>query len=199
MLFQGEEFGSTAPFPFFAGHSGDLAAAVHKGRAEFLAQFPGVKASGMATVPDPSDPKTIEVCRIDWSQREQNQQSLVLHRDLLRVRRTDPVLSKQPGADSGELDGAVLGPQAFCLRFFSDEHGDRLLVVNLGIGLTLAPAPEPLLAPPMGKRWRQLWSSESVEYGGYGTPPLDADGRGWRIPAQSTVLLAAIDQEDARS
>src|SRR5438105_1565590 len=30
MLFQGEEFGSTSPFPFFAGHTGDLAKAVRK-------------------------------------------------------------------------------------------------------------------------------------------------------------------------
>jgi hypothetical protein len=33
------------------------------------------------------------------------------------------------------------------------------------------------------------WSSESTRYGGSGTPPLDQEGRGWRIPAQATVLL----------
>jgi maltooligosyltrehalose trehalohydrolase len=194
MLFQGEEFGASAPFPFFAGHTGELAKAVYKGRAEFLAQFPGVKESGLATVLDPADPRTMEKCRIDWRQREENRRSLALHRELLRLRREDPVISRQPAADPRERDGAVIAPQAFCLRFFSEEHGDRLLVVNLGIGLALDPAPEPLLAPPAGKRWQMLWSSECAEYGGYGTPELDAEGAGWHIPAQSTVLLAASER-----
>jgi maltooligosyltrehalose trehalohydrolase len=195
MLFQGEEFGATAPFPFFAGHTGDLAKAVYKGRAEFLAQFPGVKASGMATVLDPADPNTMESCRIDWPQTDENRRSLSLHRELLRLRREDPVISRQPAADPRDRDGAVIAPHAFCLRCFSEEFGDRLIVVNLGIGLALDPAPEPLLAPPAGKRWQMVWSSDSAEYGGYGTPPLDAEGEGWHIPAQSTVLLAARERE----
>jgi maltooligosyltrehalose trehalohydrolase len=191
MLFQGEEFGSTSPFPFFAGHSGDLAKAVLEGRTEFLAQFPAVKVTGSATVRDPSDPATMEACRLDWNEREKNQASLRLHRDLIALRRSDPVLSAQQGAATGSLDGAVLDDNAFVLRYFSDEHGDRLLVVNLGIGLTLHPAPEPLLAPPAATRWTMRWSSECVEYGGYGVPPVDAEGQGFRIPAQSAVLLVA--------
>jgi maltooligosyltrehalose trehalohydrolase len=199
MLFQGEEFGSTSPFPFFAGHSGELAKAVHAGRAEFLAQFPGVEASGRQTVPDPANPETLERSRVNWMEREENTMSLAMHRDLLRVRRDDPVISRQAGAATGDLDGAVIAPEAFCLRYFSAEHGDRLLVVNLGIRLDLAPAPEPLLAPPAGKCWRMLWSSECVEYGGYGTPRLDQEDSGWHIPAQAAVLLAARDVDEPES
>ena len=87
--------------------------------------------------------------------------------------------------------GAVLDDHAFVLRYFSTKHGDRLLVINLGIGLTLRPAPEPLLAPPAGRRWKMKWSSECVAYGGYGTPPLDAEGAAFQIPAQCAVLLTA--------
>src|SRR5207249_3824305 len=68
----------------------------------------------------------------------------------------------------GEVDGAVLGPHAFVLRWFSQP---RLLVVNLGLDLELAAAPEPLLAPPEGTRWRVLWSSEDPRYGGGGVLP----------------------------
>jgi maltooligosyltrehalose trehalohydrolase len=191
MLFQGEEFSASAPFPFFAGHNGDLASAVLKGRTEFLQQFPGVKASGQATVRDPSDPATMESCRLDWSERESKASSVRMHRDLFALRKSDPVISAQHGAATGQLDGAVLEDQAFVLRYFSDEHGDRLLLVNLGIGVTLHPAPEPLLAPPSGHRWRMQWSSECVEYGGYGTPPIDEEGAGFTIPAQCAVLLIA--------
>jgi maltooligosyltrehalose trehalohydrolase len=105
------------------------------------------------------------------------------------------VLSRQGGAADNSLDGAVLGDHAFVLRYFSDDHGDRLIVVNLGVGLTLHPAPEPLLAPPSGRQWKTLWSSECVEYGGYGTPPLDEEGQGFRLPAQCTVLLGAMAAE----
>jgi maltooligosyltrehalose trehalohydrolase len=189
MLFQGEEFGATSPFPFFAGHSGELARAVLAGRTEFLSQFPGVRHGGQGTVLDPADPDTMRVAQLDWRQRDENAASLALHRDLIALRKSDPVISAQCSAATGDLDGAVLDDHAFVLRYFSRAHGDRLLVVNLGIGLRLDPAPEPLLVPPAGTRWQTQWSSECVEYGGYGTPPLDEEGRGWVIPAQATVLL----------
>jgi maltooligosyltrehalose trehalohydrolase len=67
-------------------------------------------------------------------------------------------------------------------------------VVNLGRNLRLYPAPEPLLAPPEGRRWAMAWSSEEPEYGGSGTPELDTD-EGWRIPGEATVLLAAVTEE----
>ena len=60
--------------------------------------------------------------------------------------------------------------------------------------LRLAPAPEPLLAPPEGKRWQTAWSSEDPAYGGNGTPELDTDD-GWRIPGEATVLLIAVAEE----
>ena len=70
-----------------------------------------------------------------------------MHRDLLRLRKDDPLLGK---AQRGTFDGAVLGAAAFVLRFFGRAQDDRLLIVNLGAHLHLDPAPEPLLAPPLG-------------------------------------------------
>src|SRR6185503_7719163 len=95
-----------------------------------------------------------------------------LHRDLLRLRREDPVLRRQRPRG---LDGAVLGEQAFVVRFFAEDGLDRLLLVNLGRDLRLDPAPEPLLAPPAGTGWQLAWSSDGVDYGGCGTPPLETE------------------------
>ena len=39
MLFQGQEFGASSPFLFFADHDGELADAVQRGRAEFVSHF----------------------------------------------------------------------------------------------------------------------------------------------------------------
>jgi maltooligosyltrehalose trehalohydrolase len=86
------------------------------------------------------------------------------------------------------VDGAVLSSHALVLRFFGGEHGDRLLIVNLGRDLQLDPAPEPLLAPTGNTIWRTLLSTESARFGGCGTPPLDTE-ENWRIPGEAAVLL----------
>jgi maltooligosyltrehalose trehalohydrolase len=112
-----------------------------------------------------------------------------LHRDLLKLRRDDPVFRRRR---RGGADGAVLGAAAFVVRYFGDGGDDRLLLVNLGRDLHLVPAPEPLLAPPEGRAWRTAWSSADPRYGGCGTPPLDAKD-GWHIPGEAAVVLAPGD------
>jgi maltooligosyltrehalose trehalohydrolase len=187
MLFQGQEFAASSPFLFFADHHRELAAAVRKGRAEFMSQFPSIAQSGARDhLPDPGDRATFERCILDWSERERHGDALALHRDLLSLRREDAVFRSQ-GAHG--IDGAVLGAHAFVLRFFGEAGDDRVVIVNLGSDLHLASAPEPLLAPPRGHEWRTLWSSEDVRYCGCGTSAVDTD-EGWRIPGEATVVLA---------
>ena len=89
------------------------------------------------------------------------------------------------------MHGAVLSPQAFLLRFVS-AAGDRLIVVNLGSELELAPAPEPLLAPPSGASWQTVLSSEDVKYGGSGYVKPHHDGM-WRLSPRAASVLTATD------
>jgi maltooligosyltrehalose trehalohydrolase len=187
MLFQGQEHSSSKPFLFFADHQGDLSTAVRAGRRNFLSQFRSLALPEWSTsVPDPADPATFERCRLDHGERDRHPEAWALHRDLLRLRREDAVLS---GQGEHGLDGAVLGARAFVVRFFGPSGDDRLLVVNLGAEEHLSPAPEPLLAPPDGRLWTVRWSSEARAYGGSGTfPPDSADG--WRLPGEAAVLLA---------
>ena len=186
LLFQGQEFGSSKPFFFFAHHDLQLAKLVHKGRAEFLSQFPSLSTAEMRQrVLDPAQRATMEACKLDWSEYQRNSEMLALHRDLLHLRHSDPAFRMQL---LGKVDGAVLGPQAFVLRYFVESGQDRLLVVNLGADLHLSQAPEPLLAPPEQKRWQVLWSSEDAKYGGSGfVEPDSADG--WRLQHESAVVL----------
>ena len=65
---------------------------------------------------------------------------------------------------------------------------DRLLLVNFGCDLDRRSMPDPLVAPPEGRAWTVLWSSEHPAYGGGGTPPIETDA-GWRIPGQAAVAL----------
>ncbi len=169
MLFQGQEFCSSSPFHYFADHEErDLADQVRSGRREFLAQFRSLEDPGIEPhIPDPSDPRTFEMCKLDPAERRRNAPLVRFHRDLLRLRREDPVFRAQ---DATRMHGAILGPEAFVLRFVGEDGDDRLLLVNLGRDLHLTPAPEPLLAPPAHTRWKLLWSSEDPAYGGSGTP-----------------------------
>jgi maltooligosyltrehalose trehalohydrolase len=190
MLFQGQEFASSSRFLFFADHKPELAKSVAKGRVEFLEQWRSLTTPDIQRCfDDPSALSTFEKSKLNHAEVDEHQQIYLLHRDLLRLRREDPVISRQ-GLDG--LDGAILSPACFVLRFFSPGfEDDRLLVVNLGVELTYNPAPEPLLGPPENRQWEKLWSSEDAPYGGCGTAPLDTQDN-WRIPGQAAVLLHPV-------
>jgi maltooligosyltrehalose trehalohydrolase len=188
MLFMGQEFAASSPFLYFADHETELADLVYDGRKEFLQQFPSLATSEMQdAIPRPDDPDTFERCKLDFSERETHSAIYDLHRDLLRLRRDDPVLRLRR-ADG--VDGAVLGPGAFVLRFFGDGE-DRLLLVNLDAELHLDPAPEPLLAPLAGCTWEMLWSSEDPRYGGTGTPPVYGE-ENWRLPGRVAIVMQPV-------
>ncbi len=189
MLFQGQEFGASSPFLFFADHNAELNRQIRQGRAEFLAQFPSLATPEMQErFADPGDPATFERCKLEQAERESHREIYDLHRDLLKLRRDEPVFRAQ---ERHGVDGAVLSAEAFLLRFFGPDGDDRLLLVNLGIDLHLDPAPEPLLAPPADSEWSILWSSENPQYGGIGTPALDTT-ENWQIPGHAAVLLKPI-------
>ena len=193
MLFQGQEFAASAPFIYFADHHSELAEAVAKGRAEFLRQFPSIAApEAAASLPRPNDPENFRRCKLDFRERAQHREIYALHRELLELRRTDPLLGKVLPRG---YDGAVLGGAAFLLRFFGQPQDDRLLLVNLGADLHLRSVPEPLLAPPHDQRWTLRWSSEDPRYGGGGTPPIETKA-GWQFPAYSAILLIAASRDE---
>jgi len=185
MLFQGQEFGASSPFFYFADHESGLSHDVREGRRRSLAQFPSLATSEMrAELADPGGIDTFRRSVIDLEERQRHASIYALHRDLLELRRTDPVLGQRPC----RIDGAALTDEAWMLRFFSRSGADRLLIVNLGRDLLLGPAPEPLLAPIEGQAWRLLWSSEAPVYGGSGGPAQDAVGD-WLISGQSAIVL----------
>ncbi|OLN30729.1 Malto-oligosyltrehalose trehalohydrolase [Desulfovibrio sp. DV] len=116
MLFQGQEFGASAPFHFFSDHEPGLAGLVRKGRAKSLQQFPSLATREMrASFPDPGDPAVFASCKLDLSERERHRPIYDLHKDLLRLRREDAVFGSQT---PGGLDGSALAEECLLLRFF---------------------------------------------------------------------------------
>jgi maltooligosyltrehalose trehalohydrolase len=155
LLFMGEEYAETAPFPYFTSH-GDraLAAAVREGRAEEFAE-----AVGTAEVPDPQDAATFRSAVLDRRRREKEPHATVLewHRVLLDLRRRAPALARlDPSATTTRVDEDA---RSLVVRRRGERHDDVLVV------LTFAPASRagevPVLVDLDGGRWRTVLDSHA--------------------------------------
>lgn len=196
LLFQGQEFGSSSPFMFFTdvGDS-EMREAIRKGRFKFLGQFPSLKdEETQKQLPVPSDPKVFERCKLNFAERETNRTFYDLYADLIKLRREDSRFREQ--IPNG-VDGAMLGPASFVLRYFADQNDHRLLLINFGNLQKMKSMPEPLLAPSLGFEWETIWTSESPSYGGSGAGPVVTPEE-WALPAESAVALRLVPERTPR-
>jgi maltooligosyltrehalose trehalohydrolase len=195
MLFMGQEFGAASPFLYFADHEVDIAKLVREGRWEYLRMFPRTTSfESMGVLPDPSDRCTFAASKLDWKECELNAEALLLHRDLLRLRREDTIFARQ---DATLIEAAVLGSECGLVRWCDEADDDRLLIFNLGRDFPRRPSAEPLMAPPPGKSWQLYWSSEDPKYGGTGTGKLNTQD--WTLPGHAAMVLRAASVEVAES
>jgi maltooligosyltrehalose trehalohydrolase len=124
LLFMGEEWGATTPWPFFSSFSDPtLAAASSEGRRAEFAQH------GWATdaVPDPQDPATFAAAQLDWSERQGEPGHALLgwYRQLLSLRR------RAAGLTDARPRPRDLAVDEGCGTFVAD-LGAVLVAVNLG-------------------------------------------------------------------
>jgi maltooligosyltrehalose trehalohydrolase len=91
LLFQGEEWGATTPFPYFCDHRDpDLVRAVREGRRQEFAEI----ADAGEAVPDPQDPTTFASARLCWEESTKDEHAAVLawYKQLIATRRAEPDL-----------------------------------------------------------------------------------------------------------
>ena len=188
-LFQGQEFGASSPFLYFAGFAGDEARAIHANRIKSLAQFPSVADSAMVDeLADPSDPETFRASKLDWAEYELHGTSVALHRDLLAMRRA----AFQHQSARRHVDGASISASAFFLRFFAeDDQDDRIVFFNLGADREIRVIADPLVAPPTGNAWQVAWSTEDPRYGGTGRRSTSMSDR-WVLPGEAAVVFKGV-------
>jgi len=184
LIFQGQEFAASAPFYYFADYPDDMAELVFQGRKEGFKKFATIALPEIqALLLSPSHLDTFQKCKLDLNERNTHSQAYQLHKDLLKLRKNDPVFNSL-----SSLDGSVINSDSFLLRFFGKEKDDRLMIINFGVDYILSPAPDPLLAPFPGTKWDILWSSESEHYGGNGTLPLFPNEH-WKVLGHSAIVL----------
>lgn len=121
LLFQGEEWGASAPFQYFTDHTdASVAAAVTEGRRREFGSF----VAFTDEVPDPQAETTFRRSVLDWDEVEAEPHASMFrwYRHLLELRRTHPALR----TDGPEDTAATHHPDAGA---FVVVRGQRLMVV----------------------------------------------------------------------
>ena len=152
MLFMGEEWQATSPFPFFCDFSGELADAVRDGRREEFRHFPAFRdEAARDRIPDPTAESTFRSAKLDWAvlAGPEGEASLARTRQLLALRRgrVAPLV-----ADMGPFAGrhVVLGRQAVTVTWKTAGGATLRLDANL------KDAPQGGFAPADGEEiWRE--------------------------------------------
>jgi len=101
LLFQGEEWAASTPFPYFTDLDPELGARVTAGRAQEFAAF-GWRPED---IPDPQDPATFASAVLRWDERDEPEHAAMLawYRELIARRRATPGLAAGP-LDDVEVD-----------------------------------------------------------------------------------------------
>jgi maltooligosyltrehalose trehalohydrolase len=104
LLFEGEEWATSAPFQYFADHDDpELARLVSEGRTREFSAF----GWDPAIIPDPEKRETFERSKLNWNEMSQpdHAEMLAWYRDLIRLRRTTPSLNNgEPGNTSASFN-----------------------------------------------------------------------------------------------
>ena len=114
MLFMGEEWVASTPFPFFCDYHGELAEQVRQGRCEQLSrQDPAPSPEEMKAAPDPQAESTLRSAQLRWDELASEEHAAMLdwYTRALRVRKASVVpLLKGLHRTCGEF--RVVGPGA---------------------------------------------------------------------------------------
>jgi maltooligosyltrehalose trehalohydrolase len=189
LLFMGQEFAANTPFQYFTDHEPALGELVTRGRRQEFAKFAAFRdPTSRSRIPDPQNVQTFLDSRLRASERVSNGSMLRLHRDLIRLRRTDPVLAQ---CDRANTRAIAVGERCVVIRRWSD-IGERILIANAGASQLFDLDGLDLEWPERNRRWRLVLSTGWRRYGGEVTrrQPRLIDGR-LAVPSKTALLYAA--------
>ena len=150
LIFMGEEYGETNPFPFFSDFDDpQLIEAVREGRKEEFAYF-----GWQVELPDPFAPSTRDSAVLSWDWSDPARAGLrALYRDLLRLRREAPALRDFRAPKTRLIEGTRV------LEMLRAATGGESLTILLNLG------PEPIAFPEQPDGGIPSFRSEVAAYG----------------------------------
>jgi maltooligosyltrehalose trehalohydrolase len=182
LLFMGEEYGETAPFPYFISHSdASLIEATRKGR---LAEFPDLKDS--TRIPDPQDEATFLSAKLRWALRSEGSHGILLsyYREVLQLRKT---LLQAGCLQRDRME--VLGFDEDCVLWVRYRGSQREAVLVMHLNKKACSLPLPV---PAGTWHRVLDSAQACWSGPGDTVPENIESSGTctlSLPGESAVVL----------
>lgn len=175
LVFMGEEYGETAPFPYFVSHSEPaLIEAVRRGRREEFATF-----EWQSELYNPQDETTFLAAKINHKLREegQHQTLLGLYKELVRLRKATPALACL-SKDRMEVLGYEKERIIFIRRW--DENNEAIIAFNFNDRQSSV-----VLPFPSGLWHRRLDSAEERWQGKGSIAPEQLSSKG-----ETTVTLS---------
>jgi maltooligosyltrehalose trehalohydrolase len=169
LIFMGEEYAETNPFQYFIDHAdSDLVRAVRDGRRREFESF-----GWGDDVADPHAESTLLASRLDWDKAVggEHAHQLALYRDLLTLRREEPML-RPDGSRHVVLHGAdgwislLREPAADDTPFMRGSPTAVWCAFNCRDEDLEVPVP-----PPAARAWTLRLSTDGFGYGGPGSTP----------------------------
>jgi maltooligosyltrehalose trehalohydrolase len=180
LLFMGQEFAASTPFLYFTDHHDELGHLVTEGRRQEFSGFEAFTHEDLrGLIPDPQQPETFQISRLDLTERERHAGIYRWYQDLIAFRRTDPVMTVQSRA---QTTAESLGYSTIIVRR-SHAGQTRLLIANFGHATSM-----PLPTTGNGQPWNILFDSNDARYGGINRQ-YAIDGDTISIPARSSAVL----------
>jgi maltooligosyltrehalose trehalohydrolase len=192
LLFMGEEYGETAPFPYFIDH-GDAALnqAVWRGRQAEFTRF-----NWHGQIPDPKDEATFRRAMLNrrLADEPEHRRLLDFYRRLIHLRKSVPALSLL-SKDHREISWNEARQVLACRRWSAG--CEVLIVCHFG------KEPAKVAVPAPKGRWRSILSSVSSAGGTtFATEAADLESSG-ELPLElaptSVLLLQRIAAENANA
>ena len=185
LLFMGQEWGASTPFPFFTDHVAKIGDSVIRGRRNLLRKLFDDFDPG--TMLGPQDESTFLSAKLKWEERSRQPHDgyLQLYTDLLRLRREHSALRAR---DRNSFRASRIDDRALMLSRNAPASANVLLVIiNLRGQLVVDLRKEPIPSPGVGCRWVPLFDTEHPQYGGSGEARLS----GWKLDVRqpSAVIL----------
>ena len=181
LLFMGEEYGETTPFPYFVSHSDpSLVEAVRKGRAAEFESFPDT-----GDPPDPQSEETFGKSRLRHERKLEGRHRILVeyYRVLLRIRRTLP--ASKNGNDVLSFDEEKV------LLLFFDGPGSAIVAFNFREEAAVVSVPWP------PGTWREELYSAHTRWGGHvdRAAPVPAGGEEVTLHLEAHSLAVYINQK----
>ncbi len=186
LIFMGEEYGETAPFPFFISHSdADLVESVRRGRREEFAAF-----QWQGAILDPQDEATFLQAKLHHEARRSDRHRVLydFYRELFRLRKAVPPLADL-NKDSMNVRGYDNEQVLFVHRW--NEVGQVILVESFG------DADKSITLPIPSGSWRKILDSTDEKWAGSGSSvPEELQPAGaftLSLPPRSVVVFTHIE------